>query len=135
MDELRSLAETGSGVKAMKAKAELEQMRVRSQTGANMAEVRAAWKTRKAKKDLEKGDPMAEEMKRVRLMSIAVLGCTFQLQDCELSFCVFYCELMWALWAALQVEAKKKAEEEEAERKKRESRDKLKARAAFLNQS
>eukprot|EP00035_Acanthoeca_spectabilis_P020151 m.431366 g.431366 ORF g.431366 m.431366 type:complete len:261 (-) comp17293_c0_seq1:846-1628(-) len=97
MDELRSLAETGSGVKAMKAKAELEQMRVRSQTGANMAEVRAAWKTRKAKKDLEKGDPMAEEMKRV--------------------------------------EAKKKAEEEEAERKKRESRDKLKARAAFLNQS
>lgn len=66
MDELRSLAETGSGVKAMKAKAELEQMRVRSQTGANMAEVRAAWKTRKAKKDLEKGDPMAEEMKRVR---------------------------------------------------------------------
>jgi len=65
MADLRTVAESGSGVKAMKAKAELEQMRVRSQTGANMKEVRAAWKTRKAKRDLEKGDPMAEEMKKV----------------------------------------------------------------------
>ena len=45
MEELRKLSETGTGVKAMKAKAELEQMRVRSQTGANMADVRAAYVT------------------------------------------------------------------------------------------
>jgi hypothetical protein len=66
MDQLKEMAETGTGVKAMKAKAELEQMRVRSQTGANMAEIRAGWKTRKAKKELAAGDPIAEEMKRVR---------------------------------------------------------------------
>jgi len=65
MTELRKVAETGTGVKAMKARAELEQMRVRSQTGANMAEVRAAWKKKKAARDLEKADPMAEEMKRL----------------------------------------------------------------------
>jgi hypothetical protein len=45
MEELRKIAEAGTGVKAMKAKAELEQMRVRSQTGANMADVRAAYVT------------------------------------------------------------------------------------------
>eukprot|EP00038_Savillea_parva_P023216 m.40032 g.40032 ORF g.40032 m.40032 type:complete len:261 (+) comp5906_c0_seq1:2620-3402(+) len=65
MEALRKVAESGSGVKAMKARAELEQLRVRSVTGANMAEIKAAWKTRRAKKDLESADPAAEEMKRV----------------------------------------------------------------------
>lgn len=66
-DKMKELEEQskGTGVKAMKAKAELEQMRVRSQTGQNMAEVRAAFKKKQAKKNLEKADPAEEEMKRV----------------------------------------------------------------------
>merc|ERR1719183_2282550 len=64
MTELQELAASGTGVKAMKAKAELEQMRVRSQTGQNMAEVRASFKKKRAKKALDEGDPIAEEMKK-----------------------------------------------------------------------
>lgn len=85
-DKMKELekASQGTGVKAMKAKAELEQMRVRSQTGQNMAEVRAAFKkkfvqcvskmalhhlviSRQAQRNLAKADPLEEEMKRVEL--------------------------------------------------------------------
>ena len=65
MAALEATAAEGSGVKAMKARAELEQLRARSQTGQNMAEVRSAYMKKKAAKDLENGDPAAEEMKRV----------------------------------------------------------------------
>lgn len=65
MKELESVASSGTGVKAMKAKAELEQLRVRSQTGQNMAEARARAKKNRAQKNLDNGDPMAEEMKKV----------------------------------------------------------------------
>lgn len=66
-DQIKSLEVVagGSGVKAMKARVELDAIRARSQTGQNMAEVRASMMTRKAKKALDEGDPMAEEMKRV----------------------------------------------------------------------
>ena len=64
MAELQVKAE-GSGVAAMKARVELEQMRARSNTGQNMAEVRAGFQQRKAKKALDTADPAAEEMKRV----------------------------------------------------------------------
>jgi len=57
----------GSGVSGMRAKAELEQMRVRSQTGQNMAEVRSAFKKRQAEKALKNSDPMAEEMKKLEI--------------------------------------------------------------------
>lgn len=67
MQELKELADAGSGVKAMRAKAELEQMRVRSQTGANMADVRARFKKRQAQKNYDKGDPLAEEMKALKV--------------------------------------------------------------------
>lgn len=66
MKKLEALA-GGSGVKAAKAKVELEGMRARSHTGQNMAEVRAAFKKRQAEKALAKGDPMAEEMERLKL--------------------------------------------------------------------
>lgn len=55
-DQIASLskeAEAGSGVKAMKAKMQLEAMRVRSQTGQNIAEVRAAFKKRRAEKKMK----------------------------------------------------------------------------------
>jgi len=57
----------GTGVSGMRAKAELEQMRVRSQTGQNMAEVRSAFKKRQAEKALKNSDPMAEEMKKLAI--------------------------------------------------------------------
>lgn len=66
MKELEE-ASGGTGVKAQKAKMELEGMRARSHTGQNMAEVRAAFKKRQAEKALAKGDPMAEEMERLKL--------------------------------------------------------------------
>jgi len=97
MTELASLATSGTGVKAMKARAELEQMRARSNTGQNVAEIRAAFKKRKAKKELDAGDPMAEEMKQLAI--------------------------------------RKKAEEEAEAKRKAESRERLKAKAAFLNAS
>lgn len=66
IEQLQSMANAG-GVKGAKAKVELEQMRVRSQTGQNMAEVRAAFKKRQAERNLKKSDPMAEEMKKLEL--------------------------------------------------------------------
>lgn len=66
ISQLKVVSEAG-GVKGMKAKVELEQMRVRSQTGQNMAEVRAAFRTRKAKKALQNADPMAEEMAKLKI--------------------------------------------------------------------
>jgi hypothetical protein len=65
-EELTKTAE-GSGVSAAKAKMELEGLRVRSQTGENMAEVRAGFKKRQAEKALAAGDPMAQEMERLKL--------------------------------------------------------------------
>jgi len=66
-DKIADLTKLGDmgGVKGMKAKVELEQMRVRSQTGQNMAEVRSAFKKRRAQKNLANADPMAEEMKKL----------------------------------------------------------------------
>jgi len=63
LDELSK----GTGVKALKAKAELEQLRARRQTALNMAEARAAALKRKAQKELDNGDPMAEEMKKLEI--------------------------------------------------------------------
>jgi len=55
----------GGGVKAMRAKAELEAMKSEDELERNRREITAGAKTRKAKKDLENGDPYAEEQKRV----------------------------------------------------------------------
>lgn len=66
ISELTKIAGVG-GVKGAKAKVELEQMRVRSQTGQNMAEVRSAFKKRQAERALKNADPMAEEMKKLEL--------------------------------------------------------------------
>jgi len=66
IEDLTKLSNVG-GVKGMKARVELEQMRVRSQTGQNMAEVKASFKKRQAERNLKNADPMAEEMKKLDL--------------------------------------------------------------------
>jgi hypothetical protein len=42
-------------------------LQARSHTGDNIAEVRASFKKRQAAKNLAKGDPMAEEMKKLEI--------------------------------------------------------------------
>lgn len=98
-DKISSLEKASQlgGVKGARAKVELEQMRVRSQTGQNMAEVRSAFMKRQAMRNLKNGDPMAEEMKKLKLKQ--------------------------------EEEERKKLEERKA------SQERLKAKAAFLNQA
>lgn len=91
--ELAAAAE-GTGVKAMKAKAELAAMRARSNTGQNVKEVRAQFRKKKAQRDLDTADPVKEELKRV--------------------------------------EAEKQKAADEAAAAAEASRERLKARAAFL---
>eukprot|EP00911_Craspedida_sp_UC1_P001963 UC1_evm3s1508 len=64
MDKLEADA-AGGGVKGMRAKAELEAMKNEDELERNRREITAGAKQRKAKKDLENGDPFAEEQKRV----------------------------------------------------------------------
>jgi len=64
MRDLEELAKEG-GVKGMKAMHELEQMRHDDELARNKKEVEAAAKKRMAQRAVDKGDPYAEEQKRL----------------------------------------------------------------------
>jgi len=104
MQELSQLS-VGSGVKAMKAKMQLESMRVRSQTGQNIAEVRAAFKKRRAQKAVGLATGPSEEERDAALKKN---------ED--------------------EVAAKKQAEEEAKSKAAAESKQRLKDRSAAFGQ-
>eukprot|EP00039_Didymoeca_costata_P018915 m.335497 g.335497 ORF g.335497 m.335497 type:complete len:265 (-) comp17611_c0_seq1:73-867(-) len=112
MQELTKQSQ-GTGVKAMKAKAELEQMRVRSQTGQNIAEVRAAFKKKRAQKELGAYVPDPEELRR-------------QQEEEEKK-----AKLLEEEMERLKVEEQKKKEQEAF--KRQESQRRLKERAAAFS--
>eukprot|EP01147_Barroeca_monosierra_P003366 gene3366-8276_t len=64
MKKLEELAAQG-GVKGMKAKAELEAMKHEDELERNKQEIQAAAKRRAAQRAVDKGDPYAEEQKRL----------------------------------------------------------------------
>ena len=64
MKELEQLAEAG-GVKGMRAKAELEAMKNEDELERNKAEIQAGARRRAAQRAVDKGDPYAEEQKRL----------------------------------------------------------------------
>lgn len=88
-DTMAALAKEaeGSGVKAMKAKMQLESMRVRSQTGQNIAEVRAAFKKRQAEKKMKNapanGPTEEERMAQLALENAAVEKKQKEAQEAE----------------------------------------------------
>ncbi len=63
--ELEQIANEGTGVKAMKAKAELEALRREDELERNKKEIQAGARTRAAQRAVDKGDPFAEEQKRL----------------------------------------------------------------------
>jgi hypothetical protein len=65
MLSLKELSISGSGVKASKAAVELAQMESEDQLARNKAEIQAGATQRRAKKELEKGDPFEQEKKKV----------------------------------------------------------------------
>eukprot|EP00043_Microstomoeca_roanoka_P017197 m.178679 g.178679 ORF g.178679 m.178679 type:complete len:255 (-) comp16594_c1_seq1:6874-7638(-) len=64
MKELEALAEQG-GVKGMRAKAELEAMKNEDELERNKQEIQAGARKRAAQRAVDKGDPFAEEQKRL----------------------------------------------------------------------
>ncbi|EGD82771.1 hypothetical protein PTSG_03421 [Salpingoeca rosetta] len=64
MKELEQLAEQG-GVKGMRAKAELEAMKNEDELERNKQEIQAGARRRAAQRAVDKGDPFAEEQKRL----------------------------------------------------------------------
>lgn len=113
-------------------------MRVRSQTGANMADVRAAWKKKKAQRDLDRADPMEEEMKKLAIKKkeeeevsthTHPLPCPNTKPTCVSIFAPH----AYGSWKCTDSPCIASICLQEAKRKKKESQERLKAKAAFLN--